>query len=326
MKYAEIPYIDKKVSRIFYGTAAMPFVTGFGGKDQLDRMVALGINAIDTARGYGGAEIAVGKWLDKRGRRDDMVILTKCCHPLPDGTRRVSPEVMKEELGISLKNLRTDFVDLLLLHRDDPEVEVGPIVETFNELRARGKIRAFGASNWTHTRVALANEYAYKHNLIPFSVSSPNFGLADQAQDPWGGGCVTISGPSNEEARDWYCANQMPVIAYSSLGRGLFSGKLKYEDRDKANKVMDPPAMKGYANPDNFERLRRCEILAEQKGVTVPQIAMAWIYSQKINTFAVVSTSKPERMKSNIEALSISLTPEEAAYLDLKTSEYTLTP
>ena len=75
--------------------------------------------------------------------------------------------------------------------------------------------------------------------------------------------------------------------------------------------------MKGYAYPENFERLKRCEELAAEKGVSVPQIAMAWIFRQNMNTFAVVSTSRPERMKENIHALDISLSEEEAAYLDL---------
>ncbi len=77
-------------------------------------------------------------------------------------------------------------------------------METFNAMHEEGNIGAFGASNWTHTRIEEANEYAYKHNLIPFSVSSPNFCLARQIEDPWGGGCVNISGPENIEARAWY--------------------------------------------------------------------------------------------------------------------------
>ena len=110
----------------------------------------------------------------------------------------------------------------------------------------------------------------------------------------------------------------MPVVAYSSLGRGLFSGKLKSSDAENAGKILDANAMKGYGYPENFERLRRCELLAAAKGVTVPQIAMAWIFRQNMNMFAVVSTSKPERMRENIEALRIELTQEESEYLDLR--------
>jgi aryl-alcohol dehydrogenase-like predicted oxidoreductase len=88
---------------------------------------------------------------------------------------------------------------------------------------------------------------------------------------------------------------------------------------EKAGEVMDSFSMKGYGYPENFERLRRCEELAERKGCSVPQIAMAWIFSQNINTFAVVSCSKASRMQENIEALQLALTEEESRYLDLDT-------
>ena len=191
-------------------------------------------------------------------------------------------------------------------------------MEIFNAMHAEGKIGAFGGSNWSHERIAQANEYAYKHGMLPFTVSSPNFGLADQLDDPWGGGCVTISGPANRKARAWYKANEMPVIAYASLGRGLFSGKLKSSEAERAAEVMDEAARKGYAYPENFERLRRCEELAARKGATVPQLALNWIFGQGMNVFAVVSCSRKERLAENIAALSLSLTREELEYLDLQ--------
>ncbi len=318
MEYVKIPYVDKEVSRIFYGTAGQPFMTGGDGGELLDAVYALGVNAFDTARVYMLAEKSLGKWIEDRGIRDKVVILSKCAHPSPFGRKRVSEKDIRRDLKKSLDYLRTDYIDIYLLHRDDPEVPVGEIVELFNSLRAEGKIGAFGGSNWTHQRIAEANEYAYSHNLIPFTVSSPNFGLADQVRDPWGGGCVTISGPENEAARAWYQENQMPVIAYSSLGRGLFSGKVKSGEPEKASEIMDGNAMKGYACPENFERLRRCEELAQKYRCTVPQIAMAWIYRQPLNCFAVVSTTKPERMQENIQAMELPLTEDEVLYLDLR--------
>ena len=110
----------------------------------------------------------------------------------------------------------------------------------------------------------------------------------------------------------------MPVIAYSSLGHGLFSGRVKSSEPEKAKEVMDAPAMKGYDCPENFERLRRCEELAAEKHCTVPEIAMAWIYNQNLNTFAVVSSSKAERMQQNIDAMYRKLSEQEVQYLDLQ--------
>lgn len=321
MKYVEIPYVDKKVSRILYGTAMPPFMMGGDGNDLLDAIYATGVNAFDTARNYLASEKSIGKWIEDRDMRDKIVLLTKCSHPSMFGRKRVNEKEIRKDFVKSSGYLNTDYFDIYLLHRDDPEVEVGEIVEVLNAMHEEGKIGAFGGSNWTHERIEQANEYAYKHSMIPFTVSSPNFSLADQIEDPWGGGCVTISGPSNKAARKWYEDNQMPVIAYSSLGRGLFSGRVKGTEPEKASEILDDVAMKGYASPDNFERLRRCEILAEMKNCTVSQIAMAWVYNQKMNTFAVVSTSNPGRMQQNIDALSIELTDDEMMYLDLEREE-----
>ena len=316
--YTTIPYVTKKVSRIFAGTAFPPIQNGGDGTAVFEAALENGINAFDTARAYGGAEKSLGNWLEKSGKREEVVILSKCGHPDFLWRKRVNEKAMRKDLEKSLEELKTDYIDIYLLHRDDPGTDVAVPVEVFNAMHAEGKIGAFGGSNWTHTRIEEANEYAYKHNLIPFSISSPNFGLARQLRDPWGGGCVTISGPENEAARAWYAKNQMPVIAYSSLGRGLFSGKMKSTETANMKNFLDSPAIKAYASEDNFERLRRCELLAEKHHASVPQIAMSWIFAQPLNTFAAVSMSRSQRMTANVEALQIELSAEEAAYLDLK--------
>lgn len=77
---------------------------------------------------------------------------------------------------------RENYIDIYLLCRDDPNVDVAVPVEVLIAMHAEGKIGAFGGSNWTHQRIEEANEYAYRRGLIPFTVSSPNFGLADQVQ------------------------------------------------------------------------------------------------------------------------------------------------
>ena len=318
MEYVKIPYVDKEVSRIFYGTAGQPFMMGGDANDLLDAIYALGVNAFDTARNYMLAEKSLGKWISERGMRDKIVILSKCGHPSPFGRKRINEKDIRKDFRKSSGYLQTDYIDIYLLHRDDPEVPAGEIVEIMNALHAEGKIGAFGGSNWTHERIREANEYAYSHNLIPFTVSSPNFGLADQVQDPWGGGCVSISGPKNEDARKWYEENQMPVIAYSSLACGLLSGQVKSDEPEKAAELLGANGMKGYGYPENFERLRRCEEVAKKHQCSVAQIAMAWIYRQPLNTFAVVRTKNPQRMKENIAAMELPLTREELLYLDLR--------
>lgn len=318
MVFSTIPGVSKPVSQLVFGTATRPFLFAEDCCELLDAVLDAGINTLDTARNYGNSEYTIGNWLERSGRRDDVVLLSKCGHPTAENAHRLTEAEIRKDFRISSEALHTNYIDIYLLHRDDPTVDVGTVVEIFNALHAEGKIGAFGGSNWTHHRIEEANAYAYKHGLIPFSVSSPNFGLADQQADPWGGGCVTISGPNNEDARQWYRENNMPVVAYSSLGRGLFSGRLKSDNLEEAISILDTPAFKGYANADNFERLRRCERLAADKGVSVAQIALNWIFHQNILVHAVVSTTNPERLQQNIDAFDIKLSAAELRWLDLR--------
>ena len=110
----------------------------------------------------------------------------------------------------------------------------------------------------------------------------------------------------------------MPIVAYSSLGRGLLSGKLRSIDSDQADQYLDPVAIRGYGCKDNYIRLGRCEELAKLKGCTVPQLAMAWILNQGLNVFAVCSLSSQKRIEQILPSLSIKLTEQESRFLNLE--------
>lgn len=122
-------------------------------------------------------------------------------------------------------------------------VNPGPMVEILNEYHKAGRIGAFGGSNWTHQRIAEANAWRLSGNMDSFLLLCPvrrSLTSAIRIDDPWGGGpgCVTISGPANEEARAWYRDNHIPVLAYSSLGRGMFAGIVKSNDIEGAKKIL----------------------------------------------------------------------------------------
>lgn len=301
----------QEVPKLFFGTSMKPFLQGEDCSVLLDTLFEMGVTAFDTARVYGKAESALGNWLERSGKRKDVVLLSKGGHPNPLGMRRVNEKALRRDLAVSCRLLKTDYIDFYLLHRDDPRISVGEIVEVCNALCAEGKIRAFGGSNWTHTRLAEANEYAYAHNLQSFSLSSPYFGLGEMVADPWKNGTVSIAG--DREALKWYRQSGMPVLAYSSLGHGLFSGKVRC-----AADMKEKWARRGFGSADNFERARRAELLAKEKGCTVAQIALAWLFTQGMNVIPIVSTSSPVRMRENIAALSLPLTAKEADWLNLK--------
>ena len=331
MNYGRIDHVSKPVSRIVFGTATPALFAAFRSvcgdapdfQDRLsaafrllDNMYAEGVNCFDCADHYG--EEPLGEWLEARALRGEVVILTKGAHH-NRWRKRVTDFDILHDVHNSLAKLRTDHLDIYMLHRDDPEVPVGPLVDALNRCFDEGKIGAFGGSNWTVERIEEANGYAAKHGLQPFTVSSPNFGLAEQVADPWGGGCISISGASNSAERRWYAENGMPVFAYSTMARGFFSGLVHSGDPEGAKRVLDEPGLKGYACPENFERLRRCEILAREKGLSVAQVAMAWIFNQRdLDVYALVSTSRRENMRANAEAGEIRLREDECRWLNLE--------
>lgn len=123
MEYVKLPYVGKKVSRIFYGTAIQPFMSGADGNELLDAVLEKGINAFDMARNYMASELSVGRWLEARENRDDVVLLSKCGHPSVFGRKRINEKDMRKDLRKSLGYLHTDYIDIYLLHRDDPDTE-----------------------------------------------------------------------------------------------------------------------------------------------------------------------------------------------------------
>lgn len=315
MSCGKINPLPLAASRIVFGTATGPMISGENADEMLDGAAERGVNFFDCARSYGRAEEVLGDWIRRRGNRDQVIVLTKC-GDIRNGIVKVNRQVIREQLETSLKTLQTDHIDLFLLHRDDPDTPVAEIMETLHGVKQEGKILLYGVSNWTTERIREANRYAAQNGIMEFSVSSPNYGLARQMADLWGGGCVSLTGPEHQADREWYAETRIPLIAYSSLGRGFFSGKFRADDPEEARRVLDSYAQKGYLYPENLRRLERAEKLARKKGLSVPEIAMRYVFASPMNVFAVVSTTKPERLDGSIRAAADPLTAEEAGWLE----------
>nr|WP_255570227.1 aldo/keto reductase [Cohnella sp. CFH 77786] len=273
----------------------------------LDAFLAIGGNSVDTAHIYcgGQSEEVLGRYMRERGNRDRMVILTKGAHHDHNGPR-VNKEAIRRDLSESLERLQTDHVELYALHRDDPGVPVGAIIEALNEHIESGAIGAIGGSNWTWQRLQEANEYAAAHGLRGFTFSSPNLSLA-KANEPFWAGCVS----ADAETCTWHEKEQLPLLSWSSQARGFFTGRFSPEVRDNADIV------RVFYSDGNWERLRRAERLARERGVSAIMIALAYVMNQPFPTCALIGAQNAEELRSCDEGSRIRLTREEMEWLDL---------
>ena len=321
MRYGTIEGIDRPVSRLVLGS--MVFSTEPDALRNtyalLDHFVAAGGTAVDTARIYarGESESAFGQWLAKSGRRDEVVVIGKGAQHKNDTYEpRLSPADIHYDLATSLNQMGLDGVDIYILHKDHPSAPVGPIVEALNEEVQAGRIKSFGGSNWSHERVAEANAYADEHGLQAFGVSSPNLALAVPNEPMWYG-CVSIAGDIDAQA--WYRQTGMPVFAWSSQARGFFSGRYRPDltegETDDARNVI-----RTYYSDANWERYRRADELAEMKGCTLRQVALAWVLHQPLEVFALIGPATVGELEDCLGALDVQLTPQEVAWLNLEPS------
>ncbi|WP_095006143.1 aldo/keto reductase [Enterococcus canintestini] len=280
--------------------------------EKVDRMftqyVEEGGRTFDTARHYRESEAVIGHWL-KDKKRDDYTIITKGCHPVREAPRipRVNPESILTDLTISLEMLGTDYVDVLLLHRDDRNQPVGPLMETLSKLVDENKIRSFGVSNWELPRIIEAKEYCENHELNPLSFNSPNFSLAKVNQPRWEN-CVT----ADDRMVTWHEKTNFPLISWSAQAEAFFGNRFRPED------VTNPTMAEFvtvYFNDLNWKRLRICEELAKEKGVKPIQISLAYVLNQSFPSYATIGPEEDWQLFDSIEAMKIQLSDEEIMHL-----------
>jgi aryl-alcohol dehydrogenase-like predicted oxidoreductase len=303
MKSIFIPELNRNVSRL--GIGSIKFNTDFANETAslLDAYQVAGGNLIDTAEiyGRGKSEQAIGQYLKLRAARKDWTILTKACVDID----LVRPDYIRSAVPRSLERLQTEYIDLFVLHRDDPSVPVGEIVDVLNELVQAGLIRAFGGSNWTIARLGEAKCYAEKNRLMGPCLSSPHLGLATPNEPTWAG-CThaTIAD------LDWYAEQGMPVFGWSAQCRGFFSA-----ESGPAN-TSNPEQVRVYHSKKNFEKLARARELAFKRRVEPVQIALAWVLNQRATTVALVGPNSVKELQIAVGGVDITLNSDEMAFLE----------
>ena len=275
----------------------------------LDTFIKMNGNTFDTARHYRHSEKALGEWMSIRNNRENIIILTKGCHPTRENPDipRINPHEITKDLFISLDTLKTDYVDLYALHRDDSNVDVGLIIETLNKFINEGKIHAIGASNWSLNRIIEANKYAEKHGLIGFTFNSPNLSLAKCNKPRWDG-CIS----ADNDMTNWHEKTMIPVLSWSSQAGGFFSG------RYSKDMIINKEIADVYYNDENWEKYNRLKKIAYEKNSSPICISLSYVLNQKFPTAAIIGPENLEELFSSYSSTQINLNQDEIDYLNLK--------
>lgn len=314
--------LAKPVSRLVMGCDNQPSMSH--AAVMWDQFFALGGNAFDTAfiYGQGRMETLLGHWHRKRGVREEMVIIGKGAHTPDNFPDRIAPQLTQ-----SLERLQTDRVDVYLLHRDNPDVPVDEFLDALNDELARGRIGALGASNWTLDRVRAANDHAQRRGLAGFSVVSNQFSLARMESPIWPG----VEAASDAEFRDYLEANGIALLPWSSQARGFFTpwADTAIAEHAGAAAGRNPPQItamqptaaelaRTWLSSDNVERRNRAGRLAEQYGVEMINIALAYVLQQPFPCFPLIGPRTLAELRSCVAALDLPLSSAELRWLDLQ--------
>jgi len=307
LRYLTLAPFPQPCSRLGLGSVAFQPAREDEWRRLLDAFVEHGGNCLDTARSYqnGESERVIGRWLQSRGIRERMILITKGCHPRADGLPRVRPEVIDQELPASLEALGVETIDLYFLHRDDENVPVEELVDCLNEHVRAGRIRAFGGSNWRAERLEAANAYARRRGLAGFAASSPHFSLAVPREPRWPG-CRHLT----DEERPWYVRTGMPVFAWSAQAGGFFTGRFQPDRLDQ------PDMVRTYYTEENWRRYHRARELARRRGVEPHQVALAYVLHQPFPTVALIGPVTVEELRSSLPGGDLELSAEEVAWLE----------
>jgi aryl-alcohol dehydrogenase-like predicted oxidoreductase len=275
----------------------------------IHRAFELGVNFFDTANVYrrGAAEEVTGRAL-KAFRRDDYVLATKVYFPMGDGPndRGLSRKHIMEQCHASLRRLGVDYVDLYQCHRPDSEAPLEETVRALDDLVTQGKVLYVGVSMWPAELLDEAHRLHVKLNLDPIVTNQPEYSmLTRDIEDD----VLPVS-------------KQLSIgqIVYSPLAQGVLTGKYKPGEQPATGTRAATPG-----DSDFIERFMRDDVLgavqglrpiADELGVTMAQLALAWVLREPGVSSAIVGATRLEQVDENLTASGIDLPPEVLQRID----------
>jgi aryl-alcohol dehydrogenase-like predicted oxidoreductase len=323
MRYRRLGSSDLEVSEISLGSW-LTFAGGVGFEQTracTDAAFEAGINFFDTANVYGrgAAESAWGEIFSGRPR-DSYVLATKVWGQMSDdpADHGLSAAQIGRQIDASLARLRTDHVDLYQAHRFDPDVPIEETIEAFQQVVASGKARYLGFSEWTAEQVQAAIDLAGPDLFVS---SQPQYSMLWRAPEA--------------ELFGLCAANGISQIVWSPLAQGVLTGKYRPgqappADSRAANSDMNV-AMDRLMNDAVLEAVDRLRPVADAAGLSMAELALAWVLRRDELASAIVGASRPEQVHANARASDVQLTPDtlaavEEALGDMPVTEPTLAP
>lgn len=292
------------VSEIGLGCMGMSEFYGTPDEDEAIKTIHLaldsGINFLDTADMYGPFtnEKLVGRAI--KDRRSEVILATKFGNERrADGSWiRVNgtPEYVHKACDASLERLGVDYIDLYYLHRVDTTVPIEDTVGAMAELVKAGKVRYLGLSE------AAVDTIRRAHAVHPITALQSEYSL--WSRDPEDGILATVRELG------------IGFVAYSPLGRGFLTGKIKEASDINSPFLKNSPRFKDDNLSKNLELIKGVEDLASQKGITPAQLALAWVLHQGDDIVPIPGTKRTKYLLENIEATEVALSPEDLAALD----------
>jgi len=306
MRFRQLGSSDLQVSEICLGS----WLTYGGGvaDDRAEACVAkafdLGINFIDTANVYaaGKAEEFLGQVLAGRPR-DSYILATKLFGPMPDGGSGLSREQVHTQIDASLRRLRTDYVDLYQCHRYDWETPLEETMEALTEVVRAGKARWLGFSEWPAEKI---EEAARLPGVEKFVSSQPQYSMV------WRGPERDVIPVSK--------AHGISQIVWSPLAQGVLTGKYKpgeaLPEGTRATSESMGQFMGRARDQTLLERVQQLQPIADELGITLAQLALAWVLREPNVASAIVGASRPEQVEDNAGAVGIELAAGTLAQID----------
>ncbi len=323
MRYRKLGSSDLEVSEVALGA----WLTYAGGiefeqtRACTDAAFEAGINFFDTANVYGrgAAETAWGEILSGRPR-DSYILATKVWGQMsddPDDRGLSAPQIAKQ-IDASLARLRTDHVDLYQAHRFDPDVPIEETIEALQKVVADGKARYLGFSEWTPEQIQAALDLAGPDLFVS---SQPQYSMLWQAPEA--------------EVFPLSAANGISQIVWSPLAQGLLTGKYRPGEAPPADSRAASDSMSAFMDrlltEENLAAVERLRPVAEEAGMSLVELALAWVLRREEVAAAIVGASRPEQVHANAAASGKELSADVVAVInealgDAPVKEPTLAP